>query len=136
MTTDDPAYVDEHAMLLDVSTDIAFRAVSVEVDHLLGGRGSTLLTTVLGTRPRAGFEIAENDPPRLLSLTGSHRFSRYVLDFRVEPRGDGGSVVTAVTHADFPGPHGAVYRMLVIGSRLHVLAVRRILTGIRRRAEA
>ncbi len=71
----------------------------------------------------------------MLSLAGRHRFSRYVLDFRVEPDGDGGSVVTAVTYADFPGPRGAVYRTLVVGSRGHVLAVRRMLTGIRRRAE-
>jgi len=90
---------------------------------------------VLGTTPRAGFEIAEDDPPRLVSLAGRHRFSRYELDFRVEPRGSG-SVVTAVTRAEFPGRRGAVYRMLVIGSRGHVLAVRRMLAGIRHRAES
>jgi len=135
MTSERPAYVDEHATTIDAPPDVAFRAVCDEVDHLLGRWVSAPLTRVLGTRPRAGFEVAERDPPRLLSLAGRHRFSRYVLDVRVEPRGDGGSVVTAVTHADFPGPHGAAYRMLVIGSRFHVLAVRRILSGIRRRAE-
>ena len=134
MVSERPAYVDEHAATLDVPPDRAFQAVTDEVGDMLRPGRHALLTRVLGTVPRAGFEIAERDPPRLLSLAGRHRFSRYVLDFRVEERGDGGSVVTAVTYADFPGPHGAAYRMLVIGSRGHVLAVRRMLAGIRRAA--
>ena len=136
MTSERPAYVDEHATTVDAPPDVVFRAVSAEIDHLLARWRNAALTRALGTRPRAGFEVAESDPPHVLSLSGRHRFSRYLLDFRVEPGRGGGSVVTAVTHADFPGRRGAGYRMLVIGSRLHVLAVRRILTGIRRRAEA
>ncbi|MGZ5401452.1 MAG: hypothetical protein ACXWDM_15685 [Nocardioides sp.] len=129
-----PAYVDEHATTLAVPPGAAYAAVRAEVDHLLGRWGRSPVTRVLGTTPRAGFEIAEDDPPRLVSLAGRHRFSRYVLDFRVEPDASG-SVVTALTYADFPGPRGRVYRTLVIGSRGHVLAVRRMLAGIRRRAE-
>ncbi|MEJ7796838.1 MAG: hypothetical protein WKF50_14890 [Nocardioides sp.] len=131
-----PTYVDEHSTALAVPVEAAYGAVRAEVDHLLARWGRHPVTRLLGTTPRAGFEIAEDDPPRLVSLVGRHRFSRYVLDFRVEPDGGDGSVVTAVTHADFPGPHGRVYRTLVIGSRGHVLAVRRMLAGIRRRAEA
>ena len=130
-----PAYVDEHATSLAVPVEAAYAAVRAEVHHLLARWGRHPVTRLLGTTPRAGFEIAEDDPPRMLSLAGRHRFSRYVLDFRVEPDGDGRSVVTAVTYADFPGPHGAVYRTLVVGSRGHVLAVRRMLVGVRRRAE-
>ena len=37
--------------------------------------------------------------------------------------------------ADFPGPHGRAYRLLVLGSRAHVLAVRRLLARVKRRAE-
>jgi len=129
-----PPYVDEHATTLPVPPEAAYAAVRAEVDHLLARWGSSPVTRLLGTTPRAGFEVAEADPPRLVSLAGRHRFSRYVLDFRVEPSGSG-SVVTALTYAEFPGPRGAVYRALVIGSRGHVLAVRRMLAGIRRRAE-
>lgn len=130
-----PAYVDEHATSIPTPPEAAHAAVRAEVEHLLGRWGRSPLTRLLGTAPRAGFEIAEDDPPRLVSLAGRHRFSRYVLDFRVEPTTTGASI-TAVTFADFPGPHGRVYRMLVIGSRGHVLAVRRLLAGIRRRAES
>lgn len=133
--TDRPPYVDEHSIGLAVPAEAAHAAVRTEVDRLLARWGSSPLTRVLGTTPRAGFELAEDDPPRLVSLAGQHRFSRYVLDFRVEPAGSG-SLITAVTYAQFPGPRGAVYRTLVIGSRGHVLAVRRMLAGIRRRAEA
>ena len=42
--------------------------------------------------------------------------------------------MTAVTYADFPGPRGRAYRAAVIGSRGHVVAVRRILAAIRERA--
>lgn len=131
-----PAYVDEHATTLAVGVDAAYDAVRAEVDHLLARWGTRPVTRLLGTSPRAGFEVVEDDRPRLLGLAGRHRFSRYLLEFRVEPGPGGGSVVTAVTHADFPGPHGAVYRTLVVGSRGHVLAVRRMLAGVRRRAEA
>lgn len=130
-----PQFVDAHRSHLPVPPEEAYAAVRAEVEHLLGRWGSHPVTRLLGTRPRAGFEIAGDDPPRLLSLAGSHRFARYVLDFRVEP-GAGGSVVTARTYADFPGRLGAGYRLVVIGSHGHVLAVRRILARIRQRAVA
>lgn len=135
MVNERPAFVDEHATTLAVPVEAAHAAVRAEVERLLGRWASSPLTRLLGTAPRAGFEIAEADPPRLVSLAGRHRFSRYVLDFRLEPTATG-SVVTAVTYADFPGRRGTMYRTLVIGSRGHVLAVRRMLAGIRRRAEA
>ena len=135
MVSERPAFVDEHAITLVVPVETAHAAVRAEVEHLLGRWGSSPVTRLLGTTPRAGFEVAEDDPPRLVSLVGRHRFSRYALDFRVESTATG-SVVTALTYADFPGPRGRVYRTLVIGSHGHVLAVRRMLAGIRRRADA
>ncbi len=130
-----PAYVDEHATTLEVTDAEAFAAVRAEVEHLLSRWAGHPVTRLLGTTPRAGFEIAGEDPPRWLLLAGRHRFSRYELEFRVEPAA-GGAIVTAVTYADFPGTQGAVYRTVVIGSRGHVLGVRRMLAGIRRRADA
>ena len=42
----------------------------------------------------------------------------------------------AVTDAAFPGPHGRVYRALVISSGGHTVATNRILRSVRRRALA
>jgi hypothetical protein len=72
--------------------------------------------------------------PREIALAGHHRFARYVLTFRVEPR-DGSATLRAVTHAEFPGVRGALYRALVVGSGGHRFVTRRILKSIARRAE-
>jgi hypothetical protein len=82
----------------------------------------------------AGFRVARSDPPRRLALEGRHRFSRYRLTFEIEP-GGAGSRVRAVTHAEFPGLRGALYRAAVVGSGGHRIVTRRILKSIARRAE-
>ena len=41
----------------------------------------------------------------------------------------------AETRAEFPHLKGAIYKGLVIGTRMHVLATRRILAGVKRNAE-
>jgi hypothetical protein len=77
-------------------------------------------------------------PPRhrsRLALAGSHRFSSYALIFRLDELGDGRTRVSAETRAEFPDLKGAIYKALVIGTRMHVLATRRILGGVKRRAE-
>jgi hypothetical protein len=43
--------------------------------------------------------------------------------------------VRAETRAAFPGLQGRAYRALVIGTRGHVLAVRRLLRAVKARAE-
>ena len=82
----------------------------------------------------AGFRVASADPPRQLALEGRHRFSRYRLTFDIESAG-AVSRVRAVTHAEFPGLRGALYRAAVIGSGSHRIVTRRILKSIARRAE-
>jgi hypothetical protein len=82
----------------------------------------------------AGFHVARADAPRELALEGRHRFSRYRLTFEIEPRG-AGSRIRAVTHAEFPGFQGRLYRALVVGSGGHRIMTRRILISIARRAE-
>ena len=64
-------------------------------------------------------------------LSGRHRFSRYALVLEIDPSGEQ-TVLRARTFAAFPGPHGRVYRLLVISSRAHVVATRRILASIRK----
>ena len=68
-------------------------------------------------------------------LEGEHRFSRYALIFHLDPLPGGRSRVRAETRAAFPGLRGRAYRALVIGTRGHVLAVKRLLRAVRARAE-
>jgi hypothetical protein len=82
-----------------------------------------------------GFHVAQSAEPRLLGLEGRHRFSRYALTFRLEPH-DGSTRVSAETRALFPGIAGTLYRAAVIGTRGHVVAVRSMLRGVRRRVAA
>jgi hypothetical protein len=96
----------------------------------------------LGARPNAfsggdltagstipGFAVARVRAPELLVLQGSHRFSSYTLVFRLDSR-NGGTTITAVSAARFPGVRGKLYRALVVGSGLHRTAVRRLLRRI------
>jgi hypothetical protein len=82
----------------------------------------------------AGFHVARTEPPRELALEGRHRFSRYRLSFEIEPRG-ARTRIRAVTHAEFPGVRGRLYRVLVVGSGGHRIMTRRVLKSIARRAE-
>lgn len=90
-----------------------------------------LLARALGTEPAEGFEVASEIPLEEIVLVGRHRFSSYRLTFRLgEPHG--ASVpVHAITHAAFPGAAGRAYRLLVISSRGHRLAVRHMLKRMR-----
>jgi hypothetical protein len=65
-------------------------------------------------------------------MAGRHRFSRYALVFRLTESANGQTTVAARSYAEFPGPHGRVYRALVIGPGAHVVATNQILRAIRR----
>jgi hypothetical protein len=133
----DLRYVDEHAVDVPASPEQTWAALTGYVDGRLASGRRSWLTRVLGTSPASGFAVASRVEGERLELTGQHRFSRYRLDFSVLPGTDGtGSRLVATTHAAFPGPHGAAYRMLVIGSRAHVLATRRMLDTVRGHAVA
>lgn len=82
-----------------------------------------------------GFAVAEADPPRTLVLRGSHRFSRYELRFSLMPVEPGRTELHARTAAEFPGLLGRGYRLAVISSGGHVLAVRHLLGRVAGRAE-
>ena len=75
-------------------------------------------------------------PGSQLVLEGRHLFSTYAMIVRLEPDGESGTHLRAETDAVFPGLTGGAYRTLVIGTRGHVLGMRRLLTAVRRRAEA
>jgi hypothetical protein len=144
---DDLPHIDEHAVhvvappaaawtallaVLHGTTDTRARAVAVAL-------GCDPSTTSGWERPHVGsmvpgFRIAAAEAPELLVVAGRHRFSRYGIVFRLEPEGTG-SRLRAETRAAFPGPHGALYRLAVIGTGAHVVATRRMLRSVARVAE-
>jgi len=127
-----PPYVDEHSVEVAVPPDRAWPVLLRHVDHLLRAAAASPVTLLLGTRPREGFAVVAEEPPTRLTLAGHHRFSRYVLDLRLEPVAAGSRVV-ATTYAEFPGLHGRGYRLLVVSSRLHRVATRRLLRSLQER---
>ena len=131
-----PAFVDEHATTVAAPPDRVWATLRRYADRSLARGHATLLTRVLGTDPPAGFAVVEEEPGTRLVLAGRHRFSRYRLVFELRPTGPSVTTLAAQTWADFPGPAGAAYRLLVIGSRAHVLAVRRMLRAVREGAVA
>jgi hypothetical protein len=94
-----------------------------------------------GERPLAegstmpGFRVVSAVPGSGLVLEGRHHFSSYALSFRLEPVCLGRSRLRAESRAAFPGLAGGVYRLLVIGTGGHVVAVRRSLSVVKRLSE-
>ena len=133
----DLAYVDEHAVEVRAPRHRVWRALDDYVHTSVGLSDRHPLGLLLGTRPRSGFAVAATTPGEQVTLEGRHRFSVYrlVLDVGDGPS-PGTTTLRATTHAAFPGPHGRAYRLLVIGSGVHVVATTRILRAIGRRAEA
>ena len=102
---------------------------------LLAAAGRALLLQIAHPSVAAG--VSEHSTYRQRKLDRLLRTLRstYALIFRVEPASSGQTRLHAQTRAAFPGVHGTVYRLLVIGTRGHVVAVRRMLASVRRRSE-
>lgn len=140
--------IDEHAVDTLAPPEVVWAILPRGLEAALGHRRARRLARLLGCRERGaaepfraepgatlpGFRVGFAEPPHALGLEGRHRFSRYALTFRIEPRGDG-STVRAETRAAFPGLRGRLYRALVVGSGGHVIVTRRILESLARRAE-
>lgn len=127
-------YIDEHALVIAAGREQVWAALNRYVTATLRGAERSPLTRLLGTEPRAGFAIDRCVPLVDVDLGGRHRFSRYLLAFELSDGPDGATVLRARSFAVFPGPHGRVYRLLVIGTRFHVLATQRILRSVQRLA--
>jgi len=140
--------IDVHTIEMNVSPDRAWQSVMGLVRDFEKNASQRVLASALGCTDRQtsgipgtlgstvpGFRVVAADPRHLLRLAGAHRFSRYELTFRVEPVGPGKSQVHVESRALFPGPHGTVYGALVIGSRGHVMAVKRMLRLIKHATE-
>ncbi|HJR24445.1 MAG TPA: hypothetical protein VJ804_03155 [Acidimicrobiales bacterium] len=141
--------IDEHATVVAADPAAVWAALLETVDGIgasPAGAGYARLVRsrypkASGPRPLAegstipGFRVETAVPVELLALEGRHAFSEYALVFRIEHVDSGSSRLSAESRAAFPGPHGRLYRALVIGTRGHVVAVRGILARVRRRAE-
>lgn len=142
-------YVDELPIEIGANREETWAALLRVVEGTFAsarGRGPARLlgcedTVPSGPRPLAqgaafpGFHVESAEPLSELALAGRHRFSTYLLSFRLEDHGPGRTRLVAETRAAFPGLRGSVYRALVIGTRMHVLVTRRLLTATKLRAE-
>ncbi|MEU0031623.1 hypothetical protein [Streptomyces sp. NPDC006335] len=141
--------IDEHTTLVTARADDVWHALGETLEQSFGRPRSTRYArlvgvadrTASGTRPLtrgsavAGFRVAEAVPGRELALVGRHHFSTYSLVFRLEEAEGGRTRLRAETRARFPGPFGALYRLLVISSGAHALLTGRLVAAVRRRAE-
>lgn len=146
---DDLPWVDEHAGEIDAPASVVWPALLRTVERMTAGGAAPRYARVVGCAdveaggPRPleagstvpGFHVAELAPHASLTLAGSHRFSSYALVFRLEPLGGRRTRLVAETRAEFPGIRGRAYRAAVIGTRMHVLVVRRVMRGVARQAE-
>lgn len=137
----DLPFIDEHSITVAAPPDATCQAIG-----RIMARQSSLpvraFTTALGTEPRTahgdpaelgstvpGFRVSAAIPGERVVYSGRHRFSSYELIFELAAHADG-THIRALSYARFPGPHGRVYRALVIGSGIHRTAMRRILRAI------
>ena len=140
--------IDGHEVTVAAAPEAAWAAVLETLRGTFAAPAARSATRLLGCDPTTtsgwgrpgpgatvpGFRVVTVEAPRLLVVAGRHRFSRYGMVVRLEPA-DGGTRVQLESRAAFPGPHGALYRLAVVGTGGHVVAVRRLLAGVRRAAE-
>jgi hypothetical protein len=140
--------IDEHRISVDVSADKAWPFVIAVFERLTTRPAWRTLAMALRCKPDhatgspdtigasvPGFRVMRCVAPTEWRLEGEHLFSLYSLTFRITPLDSDHCRVSAETSAVFPGPHGAAYRALVIGTGGHVIGVRRILRRIKIEAE-
>jgi hypothetical protein len=130
MTTELP-YVDTHQTTVDAPRDRVWSALRRYADTSLGAHDKAApLAWILGTQPQSGFEPIHEIPQQQLTLAGRHRFAKYELIFDLTDTPDGHTVLSAHTYSAFPGPHGRLYRLLVITTHFHALATTQLLHTI------
>ncbi len=127
-------YVDVHSVAIGAPRASVWAALEGYAGDTILAPKAAVLAGLLGVDPPSGFAVAERDAERRLALHGRHRFARYRLVFDLLDAPHGTTELRASTYALFPGVLGRLYRALVIGTRLHVLATRGMLRAVRRRS--
>jgi Protein of unknown function (DUF2867) len=113
-------YIDEHAITIAAGREETWSA----------------LLRIMCRDPRnpasapVGFVLEEALPPARYALKGRHPFAVYRWVFELDGETPQRTRLRALTWANFPGPHGRLYRALVIGTGGHRVAVRRTLRRI------
>lgn len=142
-------HIDEHSLGVESGRETTWEALLRAAEGFVSSPAAPRFARILGcadtetSGPRPlregsafpGFHVSAATAPVELLLAGSHRFSDYALVFRLDELDGGRTRVRAETRAEFPGFKGSVYKALVIGTRMHVLVTRRLLAGVKRRAE-
>ena len=144
----DLPHIDTHEIAIDAPPEAVWEALGRVAGGSFSGSASQRFAKAVGCRELTvsgsptetgstfpGFRVAAAEPALELRLEGQHRFSRYELVFRLDEPSPGTTHLSAETRAVFPGLKGRLYRTLVIGTRIHVLATRRMLDATKRRAE-
>ena len=140
--------IDEYAVTVTASPGAAWDGVVGTLRRSFSSARARQVARLLGCDPASasadgpavgssvpGFRVVAADRPHLLVVEGRHRFSRYGIVVRIEP-GSAGARVTAESRAAFPGLLGAAYRLAVVGTGGHALAVHRLLRHVAPEAEA
>jgi hypothetical protein len=141
-------HLDEHATFIAARVDDVWPALIETLDRVFSRPGAAAYARAVGCadwkasgpRPLAegstvpGFRVTATVPNSELTLEGRHRFSSYALIFRLEPVGSDHSRLRAESRAVFPGLPGRIYRLIVVGTGVHVVTVRRLLAVIERRS--
>jgi hypothetical protein len=123
--------VDEHTTVIAASVDEVWPALLETLDRRFSRpvvRAYARIVgcaeaTASGPRPLAeganipGFRVTVAAPARELVLEGRHRFSSYVLTFRLDQLGSGSSRLRAESRARFPGMAGRVWHLGSKGPR-------------------
>lgn len=139
---DELPFIDAHEIEVSARPEVVWDAAA-NVVASWGGAVGAIAARAVGCAitksdfPRTvlGFRVSCAERPSAISLHGAHRFSRYALELSTQPHKGGRTILRAESWAAFLGAPGTVYRTLVIGTGAHVIAVRRLLGTIKRRAE-
>ncbi|MEW2067630.1 hypothetical protein [Streptomyces sp. NPDC007346] len=149
MQVDPLPHLDEHTTVIAAGADAVWRGLCAELERSFSRAPAAAYARLVGAadprqsgpRPLAegsafpGFRVLVASPGERLTLQGRHRFSSYLLIFRLEPDGPGRTRLRAESRAAFPGRAGGAYRRLVFGTGGHAVGMRRLLAAIRRTSE-
>ena len=141
--------IDEHEIEVDAPAEATWAALFPTLEKAFGGKFAQGYCERVhaseteahgdlhhpgGTLP--GFTVTRAIAPVMLALAGRHHFAQYAVVFRIDLLPGQRSRVRLETRAEFVGAKGRMYRVGVLGTRVHVIGVRRMLRAIKRSAES